>query len=666
MGSFTVINMKKILIALSLLLLINYSFSQGIVNSGAYLVVGSGASVYVDGGTSGNYTSSGTSYIKTTSGLSNLILEGNFTNNSTTDAIDGVAYTKIQLNGGVQTIGGTKSSILGHVESSGTGAKTISTKQQISILTLNGQNVTLSDTVRILGKLNLTSGTLTTAGKLILRSTADSTAMLTSVASGIVSGDAIVERYIPGGNSKRRWRYLSSPVNVTGSIALSQFKDDIFVTAPSGSGGGFDVNPFSSNASIRTYTESTSGAASLGWTDPTNISNTITTGTGVEVFVRGSRNLANPYLNWTVPDDVTIDFIGALNTGNVVKSISFTNTGNTTADGFNLIGNPYASPIDWSSNTGWTRTNLNPWMYIYSAKTGTYNYINSDGVTMIGSDNDKSPIVPSGQAFFVKATTTGASITFSESVKSTTAPFNFFRGLSTKPVLKYTLNYNNEKSDEALLGFVDTCSSNGSDISEAIKFFNDKINVYSISSDNIAMAVDYRPTPTLIDSIRIAVWDFDSSNVQLGQHTLKFDSLSTMPQLSIYLIDKFLNTTTNLKTQNTYTFDITTDVASYGNNRFMLVFDATTGISNNSLANNITLYPNPANDVLNIGVSDVNFLSKKSIISIKNLMGQEILHQESDNLKNIQNLDITHLSEGVYVITLKIGDGVVNRKFIKK
>lgn len=666
MGSFTIIKMKKILFALSFLLLINDSFSQGIVNSGAYLVVGSGASVYVDGGTSGNYTSSGTSYIKTTSGLSNIILEGNFTNNSTTDAIDGVAYTKIKLNGGVQTIGGTKTSILGHVESAGTGAKTISTKQQISILTLNGQNVTLSDTVRILGKLNLTSGTLTTAGKLILRSTADSTAMLTSITSGVVSGDAIVERYIPGGTSKRRWRYLSSPVNVSGSIALSQFKDDIFVTAPAGSGGGFDVNPFSSNASIRTYTESTSGAASLGWTDPTNISNTISTGTGVEVFVRGSRNLANPYLNWTVPDNVTIDYIGALNTGNVVKSISFTSTGNTTADGFNLIGNPYASPINWASASGWTRTNLNPWMYIYSAKTGTYNYINSDGVTMVGTDVDKSTIVPSGQAFFVKATTTGASITFSESVKSTTTPFNFFRGISSKPVLKYSLNYNNEKSDEALLGFVDSCSSNGSDISEAVKFFNDKINVYSISSDNVAMAVDYRPAPTLIDSIRIAVWDYDSSNVQVGQHFLKFDSLSTIPQMSIYLIDKFLNTTTNLRTQNTYSFDITTDASSYGNNRFLLVFDATTGISTNSLVNNITIYPNPANDVLNIGVSDVNILSKKSIISIKNLMGQEILHQESDNLKNIQNLDISHLSEGVYVITVNIGGGIVNRKFIKK
>lgn len=658
--------MKKIIFALSYLLLISDSFSQGIVNSGAYLVVGSGASVYIGGGTSGNYTSTGASYIKTTSGLSNIILEGNFTNNSTTDAIDGVAYTKIKLNGGVQTIGGTKTSILGHLESAGTGAKTISTKQQISILTLNGQNVTLSDTVRILGKLNLTSGTLTTAGKLILRSTADSTAMLTSIASGIVTGDAIVERYIPGGTSKRRWRYLSSPVNVSGNISLLQFKDDIYVTAPSGSGGGFDVNPFASNSSIRTYNESTSGAASLGWTDPTNISNTIATGTGVEVFVRGSRNLANPFLNWTTPDNVTIDYIGALNTGNVVKSISYTNTGNTTADGFNLIGNPYASPIDWSSNTGWTRTNLTPWMYIYSAATGSYNYINSDGVTMIGSDNDKSPIVPSGQAFFVKATTTGASITFSESVKSTTTPFNFFRGISSKPVLKYSLIYNNEKSDEAMLGFVDTCSSNGNDISEAVKFFNDKINVYSISSDNVAMAVDYRPAPTSIDSIRIAVWDYDSSNVQVGQHTLKFDSLSTIPQMSIYLIDKFLNTTTNLKTQNSYAFDITTDATSYGNNRFLLVFDATTGISNSSLANNITIYPNPANELINIGVADAQYLTEKSIITIKNLIGQEIIRQENENLKNIQSIDISSLSEGIYVISVNIAGNIAQRKFIKK
>ena len=659
-------NMKKLLFALSFLLLINNSFSQGIVNSGAYWVISNGTTVYVDGGTSGNYTSSGTSFIKTTSGLSTLIIEGNFTNNSTTNAIDGVAYSKIQLAGGVQSINGSKTSILGTVESIGSGAKTISTKQQISNLTLNGQNVTLSDTVRIHGKLTLTSGALTTAGKLILTSTADSTAMVTAITSGTITGDVIVQRYIPGGTDKRRWRYLSSPVNTDGTNSkLNQYIDDIFVTGTGGATNGFDACSGCA-PSIRTYDETLTGASVNGWTNPTNITNDIAKGTGVEVFVRGSRNLANPFFNWTTPDNVTIDFIGAINTGSVVKSVSFTNTSTANSDGFNLVGNPYPSPINWASVTGWTRTNLTPWMYIYSAKTGSYNYINSDGVTLVGSDGDKSAIVPSGQAFFVKATTTGASITFTETVKATSTPFNFYRGLASKPTLKYSLNFNNEKYDEAIIGFNDTTNSNSKDISEAVKFFNDKINLYSISTDGVAMAVDYRPAPSLIDSIRIAVWDYDSSNVQVGSHQLKFDSLSTMQNMGVYLIDKFTSITTDLRNQNVYNFNITEDVTSYGNNRFVLVFDATTGINSTSLNNTLNIYPNPANNELHIGISDVKYLNEKTSISIKNLVGQEMISLESNELKNLQNIDITSLPEGIYIISIKLDGVYINKKFIKR
>jgi len=136
--------------------------------------------------------------------------------------------------------------------------------------------------------------------------------------------------------------------------------------------------------------------------------------------------------------------------------------------------------------------------------------------------------------------------------------------------------------------------------------------------------------------------------------------------MSIYLIDKFLNTTTNLRTQNSYAFDITTDATSYGNNRFLLVFDATTGVSTTSISNNITIYPNPANDVINIGVADAQYLTEKSIITIKNLMGQELIRQENENLKNIQSIDISSLSEGIYVISVNIGGNVAQRKFIKK
>lgn len=657
--------MKKLLLSLSFLVSSQLLFAQGIINDGAYLVISNGTTVYVDGGTSGKYTSSGTSYIKNTSGISTLALEGDFTNNSSTNAIDGIAYLKIQLTGGIQAISGSKSSILGTIESAGTGAKTISTKQQISELILNGQDVSLSDTIRVLGKLTLTSGALTTAGKLILTSTADSTAKLTAISNGSISGNAIVERYIPGGTDKRRWRYLSSPVNTDGTNStLEQYIDDIFVTGANGIAGGFD-NCSGCAPSIRTYDESVSGNSSNGWTNPTNISNANAKGTGVEVFVRGSRNLANPYLNWTIPDNVTIDFIGALNTGSIVKSISYTNSNTVNSDGFNLVGNPYPSPIDWAAQSGWTRTNISPWMYIYSAKTSSYNYINSDGVTLIGSDVDKSTIVPSGQAFFVKATNTGASITFTESVKVSSTPFNFFRGLSYKPVLKYSLSFNNEKYDEALIGFNDTTNSHSRDISEAVKFYNDKINLYSISSDGAAMAIDYRPLPTNTDSIRIAVWDYDSTNVEIGTHKLKFDSLNTISNMGLFLVDKFTSITTDLRNQNIYNFNITTDANSYGNNRFLLVFDATTGISNSLKNNIINIYPNPATNVLNIGISDAKFINEPATISIKNIVGEELLYLENNSFKNLENIDITSLSEGVYFLTVKLNGLNVTKKFIK-
>jgi hypothetical protein len=64
------------------------------------------------------------------------------------------------------------------------------------------------------------------------------------------------------------------------------------------------------------------------------------------------------YLYSTQALNPTKEF-GLLNNGNV--SFPITNT-SSSADavvrGFNLIGNPYPSSIDWKSGTGWLRTDL--------------------------------------------------------------------------------------------------------------------------------------------------------------------------------------------------------------------------------------------------------------------------------------------------------------------
>ncbi len=660
--------MKK-LYFLALVLVSSNTFSQGIVNSGATIVMTAGANIYVDGGTNGGYKSSGTSFIKATGGLATLSLEGDFTNNSSTTAIDGVPFSLIKMVGAAQNINGSASSTLGSVEAAGTGTKTILTKQTISNLTLNGQGVTLSDSVNLRGVLTLTSGTLTTNGRFTFISTADSTAMVATVGTGTVTGNVIAQRFIPGGAGKRKWRFLSSPINVSGSIALSQYQDDIFVTAPSGSGGGFDVNPFASNSSIRTYTESTPGTVGFGWTDPTNITNTITTGTGVEVFVRGSRNLANPFLNWTVPDNVTIDYIGTLTTGLVTKSLSFTNNSQTAADGFNLVGNPYQCTIDWQAASGWTRTNMQNFIWVYDPVLGTYGTISTTG-TKSGNLNITRYIAP-GQAFFVKATTTGASLEFNENIKVLETPFNFFKNAEAQadvPVLGIYVNDLNDatRSDMCLIEFNPESTMNGDDPFDATKFFNDKINLYTISDDLQALTINSIKRPETKDTIRLAFFHYDTTNIRTGAHRLRFDSVANISALlNIYLKDDYTGNTINIRNQNTYDFNLETDVNSHGNNRFKIIFDLATGISNDKLSKSLNIFPNPANKELQIKMLDSELSNSSANISITNLIGTEIMSIKQVEMKELLKLDISTLANGVYLISVEINGNVTHKKFIK-
>ena len=660
--------MKKIYF-IAFAIISSNSFAQGIVNAGANIVMTAGSHIYIDGGTNGGYKSSGASFIKATGGLATLSLEGDFTNNSSTTAINGVPFSLIKMVGAAQNINGSASSTLGSVEAAGTGTKTIVIKQNISNLTLNGQGVTLSDSVNLRGVLTLTSGTLTTGGKLTFISTADSTAMVAPITSGTITGNVIAQRFIPGGSNKRKWRFLSSPVNVGGVYALSQYQDDIFVTAPAGAGGGFDVNPFASNASIRSYTESVTGAVNNGWTNPTNITNTFAPGIGLEVFVRGSRALANPYLNWTVPDNVTIDYIGALNTGSVNVNLSFTNNSQILADGFNLVGNPFQCTLDWQAASGWTRTNMQSFIWVYDPVLETYGMISSSG-TKTGNPNITRYIAP-GQAFFVRATSSGASLQFTETVKALETPFNFFKSTEAQadvPVLGIAVNYlnNPSKMDMCLIEFNPESSMNGTDPFDAIKFFNDKINLYTISDDAQPLAINSIKRPEVTDTIKLAFWHYDTTNIRIGAHRLRFDSVSNVsPLLNVYLKDEYTGNTINIRNQNTYDFNLETDVNSHGNNRFKIIFDLATGISNDKLSKSLNIFPNPANKELYIKMLDSELSNSNANISITNLVGNEILKLKNVELNEQIKLDISTLSNGVYIISVEVDGEVTHKKFIK-
>ncbi len=127
---------------------------------------------------------------------------------------------------------------------------------------------------------------------------------------------------------------------------------------------------------LQKHTESTNA-----YMDITSVSEALTPARGYALY--GSSGLSSA------------TYSGPLNAG--AESFSTTKSG----EGWNLIGNPYPSSIDWDAVSGWTKTNVNAATYVHvnSATWATY-------VGSVGNDGGTQFIAP-GQGFFVRASAAG-------------------------------------------------------------------------------------------------------------------------------------------------------------------------------------------------------------------------------------------------------------------
>jgi hypothetical protein len=136
--------------------------------------------------------------------------------------------------------------------------------------------------------------------------------------------------------------------------------------------------------------------------------------------------------------------------------------------------------------------------------------------------------------------------------------------------------------------------------------------------------------------------------------------------VSVSLLDKYTNKTTNVKANTTYSFEMGAGVNQWGKNRFEIILNGKINTSINQaniIANTyLTIYPNPATDLLNINISNASF--KNSSISIFSVSGQQIINSTM-NGANAQ-LNIEGLSNGVYFMTVANENGFNKSiKFVK-
>ena len=222
-----------------------------------------------------------------------------------------------------------------------------------------------------------------------------------------VTGSVTVQRYmsIEGGsnsptfNNGRIYRYISSPV---ANAPVSQIQPEIPVTGTfTGTsvctGCGTTQSMFLYNEAVITDTNGSGGNnVEDGYIDFPNAANTeiMTPGRGYTLFIRG--NIApvstNGHARWDVRNSI--------NSGPVSfnSHVSYTSSGNNASDGWNLVGNPYPSTIDWDAATGWTKTGLDNTIYMRDNGSNPIVYATFNGTTNAFT-NGGSRYIPLGQAF---------------------------------------------------------------------------------------------------------------------------------------------------------------------------------------------------------------------------------------------------------------------------
>ena len=300
----------------------------------------------------------------------------------------------------------------------------------------------------------------------------------------------------------------------------------------------------------------------------------------------------------------TKSFIGTLNTGD--QTVTLTKDGN----GWNLIGNPFPSAIDWD-HTGIVKTGLaNGYYYIYNAaggETDKYEYYLDAGHKTAGTNGN----ISSAQGYFVNASGTSLFIPISACVHDN----NWLKNTETTPVNHVTLTVANAAgSDEAYIIFESVGSMNKG------WYDADKLNsmnlgvpqVFTLKDNNHQIAINSLPlfnTAMVVPVGMVIPTD--------GNYTLQLSGFETFPTLPVIMLEDLKNNSMQNMFQNpVYSFSAaTTDNA----NRFLLHFAGSIGISDKTYGQSFHVFAsdNSLFVIDNTGKNQGN-------VNVYNMMGQLI------------------------------------------
>jgi|GEM_PF-702058 len=498
-------------------------------------------------------------------------LQGNFTNNGT---FSGNGSTLILNGTSAQSIGGTEATTFGNLTIDNAAGVTFGnnlvTTVSGNMLINSGKKLTIDNEKKLTVNGNLTNSAGNSG---LIINTGGSL-----ITNGSVSGSATVLRTIDADE----WHLISSPV----SNAVSGMFTDQY---------------------LQTHNEVSNLYSDI---IPTDVS---------LLKVKG-------YALWTVNNPYTAQFEGTLNTGNQSIATAKIN------QGWNLVGNPYPSSIDWES-AGITKSNINPTVYMHvdASKWATYNATTNAFV------NGGSQYIPPCQGFFVEATGAG-SLAMTNTARTHTTNQFFKSGDNTIANLVRLQVSGNGYTDEAVVVLFPGSTTDFDGALDARKLFGyvpEAAQIYTLGTSELSIN-------TLPEAKTVPVGLQTGAD---GNYTIEATEINDFSELT--LEDRLTGILTDLMSDS-YTFNCT---AGKDEQRFLLHFGPLS-VEDNTLTTLADIYSYQKTVYINLHDLD------DSDIYIYNMAGQVVAARASATGMVSMNVN----TSGIYIVKVVTKNEIQTKK----
>lgn len=323
--------------------------------------------------------------------------------------------------------------------------------------------------------------------------------------------------------------------------------------------------------------------------------------------------------------------------------------------GYNLVGNPYPSPIHANdvltnnSTTGtlyfWTH-NI-PQNVSYVAQTNYASYTTLGGTAAIAGGITPNGKIEVGQGFFVNYASAG-NVLFNNTFRRKAASDTQFFRTTTSELSRYWLNLSSPTLpyNQILIGYSDSSSLGFDQNVDGHILETDKTILYSKLNTN-QLVIQGRGAFDNNDVVPLGlnVIETGTYSISLGNYEGVFVNQN------IYLKDNLLNIIHDLKT-SPYSFTTAENTSS---NRFEIIYQTILS-SDDFNSDNVVIYPNPFRDE---GVLNIMGLKENYQFDLYDSRGRKVFETKT----NSEQIKIPNLARGVYIIKIQTDS---NKKVEKK